>query len=374
MGGYKEHKIFDILKRKSIIIRYVILIALFFIVTSMLILQTTKENETIDLIYTENSELNYKVYLKENDFFNVRYLEKDNQYIASLIDYIEADFKYELDASHKDINYKYTYKIIAETNVEDKTTHNSLYNFSEELIEEKEYETNTNKKLKIKEPIKVDYNKYNDIINRFVDLYDLDNSIATLTINMYVNVVDDINQETMNNDTPVIVLSIPLTAKTMAIDIESNSVNQNDINVCKTINQTKYLFGAIILFFIDIILVIRLIIFIKDTKNEKAIYNMRLRKIMSNYGSYIQKLNNEFEFDGYQILEIKSFEDLLQVRETINKPILMTEKSLIMETYFFIPSEKSVYIYELKAGNLRKNKGKRYKVKEKEEKIEELTI
>jgi len=95
MGGYKEHKIFDILKRKSIIIRYVILIALFFIVTSMLILQTTKENETIDLIYTENSELNYKVYLKENDFFNVRYLEKDNQYIASLIDYIEADFKYE---------------------------------------------------------------------------------------------------------------------------------------------------------------------------------------------------------------------------------------------------------------------------------------
>ena len=373
MGGYKEHKIFDILKRKSIIIRYVILIALIFIVTSILIMQT-KENETIVISYIENSDLNYKVYLKENDFFNVSYLEKDNQYIASLIDYIVVDFKYELEGNHSNLDYKYTYKIVAETNVEDKTTHNSLYNFSEELIEEKEYETNTSKKLKINEPIKVDYNKYNDIINRFVDLYDLDNSNATLTINMYVNVVDGINEEAIHNDTPVIVLSIPLTTKTMAIDIESNSVNQNDINVCQTIEQTKYLFGAIILFVIDIILVIKLIIFIKDTKNEKAIYNMRLRKIMSNYGSYIQKLNNEFEFDGYQILEIKSFEDLLQVRETINKPILMTEKSIVMETYFFIPSEKSVYIYELKAGNLRKNKGKRYKVKEKEEKKEELTI
>jgi len=42
----------------------------------------------------------------------------------------------------------------------------------------------------------------------------------------------------------------------------------------------------------------------------------------------------------------------------------MTEKLSAMETYFFIPSEKTVYVYELKAGSLRKNnKGKRYKVK-----------
>ena len=98
---------------------------------------------------------------------------------------------------------------------------------------------------------------------------------------------------------------------------------------------------------------------------------MILRKILSNYGSYIQKLNNEFDFDCYQILEIKSFEDLLQVKETINKPILMTEKLSAMETYFFIPSENNVYIYELKAGNLRKSKGKRYKVEEKVD-IEEI--
>ena len=81
----------------------------------------------------------------------------------------------------------------------------------------------------------------------------------------------------------------------------------------------------------------------------------------SGAASYIQKLNNEFDFEGHQILEIKSFEDLLQIKETLNKPILMTEKSLAMETYFFIPSEKNVYVYELKAGNLRKNnKGKRF--------------
>ena len=50
----------------------------------------------------------------------------------------------------------------------------------------------------------------------------------------------------------------------------------------------------------------------------------------------------------------------------------MTEKTLAMETYFFIPSESNIYIYELKAGNLRKNKGKRYKTKE--DNKEEVTI
>ena len=113
------------------------------------------------------------------------------------------------------------------------------------------------------------------------------------------------------------------------------------------------LFGAIFLILIDIGLIVKLVIFIKDTKDEKAVYNMRLRKIMSNYGSYIQKLNNEFDFEGYQILEIKSFEDLLQIKETLSKPILVTEKELAMETYFFVQNDSTCYIYELKAGNLR---------------------
>lgn len=376
MGGYKEYKIFDMLKRKSLIIRDIIVIAFIFIVTAMLAIEVKKENKTqLNIVYTENSNLDYKVYLKENDFFDEDYWEEDNQYIASLIDYIEANFKYELEASKPNIDYQYTYKIVAEVNVEDKTNHKSLYKFSEELIDGKIYDFNTSSKLCINEPVKVDYNRYNDIIKRFVDLYDLNNSIASVTVNMYVNVLDDTPKDTTKPDIPAISLNIPLTTETMAIDIESNLVNENDINVCKTINKGKYLFGTILFAMLDIILVIKLIIFINDTKNEKAVYNMRLRKIMSNYGSYIQKLNNEYDFEGHQILEIKSFEDLLQIKETLNKPILMTEKSLAMETYFFIPSDDNVYIYELKAGNLRKNRGKRYKEKGEEEKNkEEITI
>ena len=204
MGGYKEYKIFDMLKRKIIIIRYIVFIILIFVVTTMFNVQLTKERKIQkDIVYTENSNLDYKVYLKANEFFDTRYLEEENQYIASLIDYIEANFRYELEASERGIDYKYAYKIVAEVNVEDKTNHKSLYKFNDELIELKEYNHNTKSKLIINEPIKVDYNKYNDIIKRFVDLYDLDNSNASVTVNMYVNVVEDNQQDNAKNNTPI---------------------------------------------------------------------------------------------------------------------------------------------------------------------------
>lgn len=355
MGGYKEHKIFDILKRKSVIMKYIIFIALILIVTLMLKVEIAKEKSEIEeqVIYTESSYLDYDVYLKDNDFFDKDHLEDDNQYIASLIDYIEADFTYNLEASKPNMNYDYKYKVVAEVNVRDKDNQKLLYDYKENLIEEKSGKFNTNSKLRIAEPVKIDYNKYNDIVTRFVSLYDLENSEAVLEVNMYVN----------SSTTPAMTLSIPLTTKTMAIGIESNSVNENNISVSTTVKQQRYTLGMIVLLLLDIYLAIKLVIFMKDTKDEKSVYNMRLRKIMANYGSYIQKLTNEFDFSGYQILEIKSIEDLLQVRETINKPILMTEQASAMETYFFIPTDKDIYVYELKAGNLRKNKAKRYKAK-----------
>lgn len=362
MGGYKEHKLFDMLKRRSVIIKYIFFIVLIFIITASLIISAIAQRKTKDIVYTENSKLDYKVYLKENEFFKKDYLEENNQYIASLIDYISANFHYNLSSEDKDVAYKYTYKVTADVDVLDKKTKNPLFQYTENLLDEKECKGNTNTTLSINEPIRIDYNKYNDIVNRFLVSYDLTEVVPTVTVKLYVNLED--NESAKKAETPVASLTIPLTTKTMAIDMESNSVNGNDINVTATINDSKYIFLSVLLILIDIFLVCKLVRFIKDTKDQKSVYNMELRKIMSNYGSYIQKLNNELTFDDCQILEIKSFEDLLQIRETINKPILMTEKASAMETYFFIPNDKDVYVYEFKAGNLRKRRGTRYKEKE----------
>ena len=43
------------------------------------------------IMYKEDNSINYKVYLKKNNFFDVPYLEEDKTYITSLIDYIKVN-------------------------------------------------------------------------------------------------------------------------------------------------------------------------------------------------------------------------------------------------------------------------------------------
>ncbi len=371
MEDYKEHKVFNMFNRKGIIITYVVVILIILFISAMLIGITTSEKEIQDIAYDEKSNIDYKVYLKENEFFDKNYLEEDNQYIASLIDYVEANFVYELSTLEKGVKYNYTYKVLAEVSVEDTKTKNSLYEYKEELIEEKKNTANTNLKLILRQPIKIDYNKYNNLINKFIEIYDLVDYDANVTINMYVNILDE-KGEASNKTMPVMTLKIPLTTKTMAIDIESKEVNATNPSTSSAIDRRGYIFISIVLLMVDFVIIRKLIIFIKDTKDEEAIYNMKLRKIMISYGSYVQKLNSEFNFKGYQIVDIKLFEDLLQIRETINKPILMAEEDDPMETYFFIPAHETVYMYEIKPGTFKeKIENKR---KNKKEEKEEITI
>lgn len=364
-----ENRSFGMSKRKKIVARYILFIILAFIIAVILLINSKTKNEKPEaIIYTENSKLDYKVYLKENDFFEKDYLESNNEYIASLIEYVNANFIYELEASKKNIDYEYLYKVVADVEVQHSKSKKMIYETTDEIVKEQKYSANTSNKLRINENIKIDYNKYNDLIKSFVEVYDLSETSATLTVKMYVKVLEDIEGLDVineNEQTPVVTLSIPLTTKTMAIDIESNSVNQNDINVYKTMYNSEYTFGAVILIAAGLIAIFKLRIFLKDTKNEESLYNMKLRKIMMSYSSYIQKIANEYDFGNRQILEVRVFEDLLQIRETINQPVLMVEKEVAMETYFFVVSQDVVYIYELKAGNLKKNRERRYKTKEK---------
>ena len=87
----------------TIIIGVIILFIMFvFTVISLTI------KRTYTLPYTEYSDIDYKVYLKDNNFFTEEYLPKDKHYISSLISYVDADLKYDFIADDNiDIQYEY---------------------------------------------------------------------------------------------------------------------------------------------------------------------------------------------------------------------------------------------------------------------------
>ena len=70
----------------------------------------TPDQEQLVLNYNSNTNLDYKVYLKPNKFYERSYLDKDKKYISNIIKCITPSFNYEIHADKNiDFNYKYNH-------------------------------------------------------------------------------------------------------------------------------------------------------------------------------------------------------------------------------------------------------------------------
>ena len=345
-------------KRNKAILVFASLIAVFSLIALTLLALYNNNNKKQYITYQDSSNIIYQVSLKENNFFENDFLENDKQYISALVKKIDANFNYNIQIAAKEIEYKYKYKIVAEVEVKEKNTNNILYNKEEILLEETEKKSN-NIQLNINENISIDYNKHNDLIKRFIEAYKLDNTESNLHVKMYVDVAGNCENysESISKSTMMSVV-IPLTTKTISIDTTDNLIDAaNKVLKCKTPNENnKYLLMfAIIFVSFAVIIIILMIRYIIKTRTAESIYEKELKKILNNYGTYIQMLGNDFYFKDYHMVKVDSFNDMLEIRDTIRQPILMRENQEKNSAYFIIPSStKLLYIYRLKVSDIEK--------------------
>lgn len=348
-------------RRKQINISIIRIVSIAVLICVLLCLYFNKDCDD-KICYTENSNVDYKVYLENNDFYENDYVEKDNRYIASLIKNIIANFNYELDATEKGIDYNYSYSIEAEVNVKEVKNKESIYNFKEELLTKENLTQNSNENLKINEDVTIDYNHYNNIIKRFVSTYGLDNIDSTLKVSMNIK-IDGLSKEIKdgkkcnNNNEYVVALEMPLTTKTIGIEINSDIVKcREQVKVGTDSKSYIILSVAIILSIIEIYLVVVLIEYVKGTKTPEDIYKNELNKILDGYGEFIQRINNNINVNDYNPVYLEVFEDMLKIRDTIQEPILMREDKEKKSAYFMIPDKtKILYIYELNVDNIKRS-------------------
>ncbi len=106
---------------------------------------------------------------------------------------------------------------------------------------------------------------------------------------------------------------------------------------------------AIVLGVVDVLAIALLAAFVYFTRTEDITYTARVKKILSQYKSYIQKINNLFEMSGYQVIMVDTFDEMLEIRDTIQAPILMYENEDKTCAKFIIPTDsKLLYLYQIK--------------------------
>ena len=341
-------------RKKWTVIQIVALLLLLVISLSMFLVYD-RMSRTYYIEYTENSNIDYKVQYNENDFFDSLWIDKGQEYISFLINQITASFNYELNMEESGIGFDYNHRIDAKLVVADKSTGNPYYSIEENLMSRENSSRMRSNGIAISESILIDYNKYDDIATNFIAAHDLKNASATLIVTLNVDVISSSDKfENSNKNTYSTALNIPLAKETFSIHFTS-SVPTGESKVIAYSGgenrQVFYIIGTVSLV-LAILLFAALMAFLHITRNEDITYSAKVRRLLSAYSSYIQRINGDFNDEGYQTVMIKTFNEMLGIRDTLQAPILMTENRDETMTRFLIPTNtKLLYVFEIKVEN-----------------------
>lgn len=335
-----------------IVIVAMIALSIFLIVKSM-----TKDTTREELYtYNYNSNLDYKVYLKDNAFFNTPYLGMNKQYIASLIDYVQVDTSFDLQSS-ADLDYTYTYQIIAQVNGAYQSAEGKAVNIwsKDYTVSPAETQSASGNKITINKSVNLDYDEYNQIMTEFRDAFGLSID-ASVDLVLKVDVTGKMKGEDTESlhESNEFTLDIPLLEPT--VQIKPDYVNNGreivyaSEDASNTINIPLLVVGVALLLLSLVILKSLWSSLIRITK--KSEYVIELNKILKEYADIIAESTNLPDLSQYDVVNIKHFRDLVDIEEELRVPILYTEVREDYESWFIIISEKTAYKFILKQSDL----------------------
>ena len=319
-----------------------------FIVGLLLIYLGFQNKKTVQVNYVENNNITYNVYLKENTFFDTPYLTEGKTYIASLIDYIDIHY-------HYDIKYdmifsgKTTYKLVAVVSANKVDSEGYYWQKEYDLSDEEEVKTTNNDRLIIDDTVKVKYSTYNDILDKFKREYNI-NTSGEIKVYMRINgsyKFSNLNK-TVNNNSELNI-SVPLLQQALDVSINKDVKNDRDtVSFVETFKNPKYFILKILGLLIALYSVLG---FLKATRIVRKIkdhnqYALELENILSKYDSIIANVKKLPSLTGFKIIEISTFEELLDVYNEVRMPInCYRTKS---ESKFVIINDETAWIFKLK--------------------------
>lgn len=344
------------LKRSFYIIINVLLIAAFTLATFYILKSSMMKVAKYRLNYSETSNIDYNVCLKENDFYEQECLEKNMRYVASLINKIRINIDY-IFTTDDFVYSNYTYKVIGKIIISDPTNDkNIIFSKNYDLSEQATETIDKSKIHNINKLIEIDYEKYNNLANQFKSTYGV-SSNARLEVHLLINNKgNSLSQEKLTYDKAAdLLISIPLSENSLNIKLDYALINNNDemVYTSKSGISNYYLFVmGIIVGIIDIIAIVNLTIYLNKIFGKKSEYEKTLDKLLKDYDRLIVESPTVVNDNRYNVIIVKSFEELLDVRDNLKMPIIFNEIKPKCESWFYIKEENDLYLYVLSSNKI----------------------
>ena len=352
---HKQTKQKNVKKYVSYNVRLARNIIIFVIAFSLCLLLASKsfEYENTKVIkFRENNTIDYKVYLKENEFYDTPYLDKGMIYVANLIDKIKLTFDYKFDIDEK-VNLDFNYKVLGDLVISSVNGATNFFKKTYTLLDTETAKIDDKNVYNLDKDLEIDYDYYNRLANNFRNQYGVDTN-SYLKVYLQVDKTGGNDDNVNIEDSVTSEITIPLSEK--AIEINFNS---KDTNLIKSITTDKKLVFDIKIFIVECILfIISAIFLVKSIKlmirlnGNKSSYDIILEKILREYDRLIVETTTGIDMNKSHIINIDKFQELLDVRDNLKLPIMYYNIASHQKCYFYIKNNNDVYIYYLKAVDL----------------------
>lgn len=313
-----------------------------------------KSNVIMD--YTSSGNLDYKVYLKQNDFIDSTYLNAGEAYVLDLIDHIKIISLYDFKSTNK-TSVTGTNKLISKLKVYYKESTDKSSNpevmTKEKTLDEKVMSFNDNKFISSGE-YDLYLDEYINIIKEFQNQVKIavDGYLEVSQVSEFSGTVGGASY----NDNYSNTLKIPLSNSVVKIENinskpKTKSVYESDlIKTNKTV--MSYIVIANIITFIIICFLLRKLF----TFTNKTEYERELNKILKNYDDIIVNTSTILDVSKYKLIEIDEFKEILNLSRELLLPIMNYEMKKDEETWFYVLKDDILYRYIVSKEKLEKKK------------------
>lgn len=327
----------------------------------------TKEESIIG--YNEVGNIDYKVFLKENNYYQEQYLGKDMQYVASIIKNVVPTFTYEMH-SEEEMEYTYNYKVSADLIISDPNDNNKVLYKRPSILVKDTKEKVTGGSFRVDQDVSINYDEYNNYVNAFKKEYALSvNSKLVLTFNIDVTGKSPLLKEDFKKSSKL-VIAIPMSEQTINIGIDTSDINNSgtlERNYMSQIKKPVALVLGVIVGLLSLALLYIVIYNFLTNRSKTDIYKATIKGILREYDRAIvsSKTADTIDESKYNVIEVPRIEELLDAHDSTGKPILYNEDTENDISTFIIVSDEILYKYRVVRKELEEQEEKRIAAKNK---------
>lgn len=356
---------------KKILISALLVVALViqFSFLSYLIRALTPDSERNDknviMSYTSKGNLNYRVYLKPNQFISAPYLEAGEAYILDLIDHVQITSLYNFSSTAK-TNVTGTNKLVARLKVYYKESTDT--NNNPEVL--KKERTLDQKVMSFNENAYSSVNTYNLNLGEYLTILKEFQEQVKIAVDGYLEVSAETDFSgtvggASYNNSYANVLKIPLSESVIKIEQESSEdetskVFESDLVKTNKVVMAFIIIANVVVFAIICVLLRQLFMFTNKTEYERV-----LGKLLRTYDDIIVNTTSILDVSRYKLIEIEEFKEILNLSRELLLPIMNYEVKKGKETWFYVVRDDILYRYVVSSEKLEADKNEKIKEKKK---------